>query len=90
MVITKSTKSKKYVIVRFILINKNVIYQASIILSNERTTSIKEKNTKEHFFAVLYICKVICIFYHNHLKKLTANFLLIDSTLSIAKSTIKL
>ncbi len=50
----------------------------------------KEENTWEPALAVLHLCKLISIFYHNLPKKLTATSLSIDSAPLMARPTVRL
>ncbi len=50
---------------------------------------LKEKNTWEPALAVLYLCKLISTFHHNHLKKPIATSPPINSALPKARPTVK-
>lgn len=63
------------------------IYQAFTNKSHEKVT--QKKNTQEFALVVLYLCKIISIFYCNHLEKQIATSQLIDFGLLMVKSIVK-
>ena len=50
----------------------------------------KKENTRESSFAIMHLQKMISTFHKNHSKKLTATFLFLNFTPSMAKLLVKL